>query len=199
MHRFTYIACLLCKAFLRLESLSCLQVMWSPTTISPGSGDPRLHRMWPSSRFENHPVVSRLSLFGFTCAFWSRLQFLKSQCLARSKSNFLQPSIKLHRRNLTTMTYTLHPELKGTDTPKDYHRIHFDPVDVPAKRIVGLLACQRESLPGTTLPRHISWSERANTRRSGTSIASNQNRLGSQSPDRPSPSCERSSQTEERE
>lgn len=41
------------------------------------------------------------------------------------------------------MTYTLHPELIGTDTPKDYHRIHFDPVDIPAKRIVGLLACQR--------------------------------------------------------
>ena len=43
------------------------------------------------------------------------------------------------------MTFTLEPPLPKTDTPDDYHRIHFDPVNVPLKRIVGLLACQRES------------------------------------------------------
>lgn len=42
------------------------------------------------------------------------------------------------------MTYDLEPALPQTQTPKDYARIHFDPVEVPATRIVGLLACQRE-------------------------------------------------------
>lgn len=45
------------------------------------------------------------------------------------------------RRN---MTYDLAPALPPTPTPKDYARIHFDPAQVPATRIVGLLACQRE-------------------------------------------------------
>lgn len=50
------------------------------------------------------------------------------------------------------MTYTLEPELPPTPTPKDYSRIHFDPSGVPATRIVGLLACQRESsLPGSAI------------------------------------------------
>lgn len=43
------------------------------------------------------------------------------------------------------MTYTLDPPLPPTATPKDYHRLLFDPVDIPDKRIVGLLACQRAS------------------------------------------------------
>jgi len=42
------------------------------------------------------------------------------------------------------MTYTLSPPLPPTPTPKDYHRIHFDPANLSSKRIVGLLACQRE-------------------------------------------------------
>ena len=42
------------------------------------------------------------------------------------------------------MTYDLEPALPATQTPKDYARIHFDPAQVPATRIVGLLACQRE-------------------------------------------------------
>jgi hypothetical protein len=42
------------------------------------------------------------------------------------------------------MTYTLDTELPRTATPSDYSRIHFDPSELPAKRIVGLLACQRE-------------------------------------------------------
>lgn len=46
--------------------------------------------------------------------------------------------------DLLEMTYTLEPELPPTATPADYSRIHFDPSAVPAKRIVGLLACQRE-------------------------------------------------------
>ncbi|ODN73823.1 hypothetical protein L202_07349 [Cryptococcus amylolentus CBS 6039] len=43
------------------------------------------------------------------------------------------------------MTYTLDP-LPETATHKDYTRIHFDTANVPAKRIVGLLACQRDPL-----------------------------------------------------
>lgn len=42
------------------------------------------------------------------------------------------------------MTYTLEPELPQTRTPCDYLRIQFDPAEVPDRRIVGLLACQRE-------------------------------------------------------
>jgi hypothetical protein len=42
------------------------------------------------------------------------------------------------------MTYTLDPPLPPTETPKDYHRIHFDTSNVADKRLVGLLACQRE-------------------------------------------------------
>ena len=41
------------------------------------------------------------------------------------------------------MTIQLGP-LPPTATPSDYHRLQFDPANVPAKRIVGLLACQRE-------------------------------------------------------
>ncbi|WVQ82561.1 hypothetical protein IAT38_004690 [Cryptococcus sp. DSM 104549] len=44
------------------------------------------------------------------------------------------------------MTYTLEPALPPTATPKDYERIHFDTANVPNKRIVGLLACQRDPL-----------------------------------------------------
>ncbi|TXT05025.1 hypothetical protein VHUM_03845 [Vanrija humicola] len=44
------------------------------------------------------------------------------------------------------MTYDLPPALPPTATPADYSRIHFDPAAVPAKRIVGLLACQRDPL-----------------------------------------------------
>ncbi len=43
------------------------------------------------------------------------------------------------------MTYTLEPPLPKTPTPGDYERIHFNPAELPRKRIVGLLACQRES------------------------------------------------------
>jgi len=43
------------------------------------------------------------------------------------------------------MAYDLEPPLPRTATPKDYHRVHFDPSALPDKRIVGLLACQRES------------------------------------------------------
>ncbi|ODN89685.1 cytoplasmic protein [Cryptococcus wingfieldii CBS 7118] len=43
------------------------------------------------------------------------------------------------------MTYNLDP-LPETATHKDYTRIHFDTANVPAKRIVGLLACQRDPL-----------------------------------------------------
>lgn len=42
------------------------------------------------------------------------------------------------------MTCTIHPTLPETDTHKDYTRFHFDTSNVPDKRIVGLLACQRE-------------------------------------------------------
>ncbi|ORY22131.1 hypothetical protein BCR39DRAFT_552207, partial [Naematelia encephala] len=49
-------------------------------------------------------------------------------------------------RRFCTMTYTLEPPLPPTSTPKDYHRLLFDPSAVPAKRIVGLLACQRDPL-----------------------------------------------------
>ncbi|WWD22741.1 hypothetical protein CI109_107234 [Kwoniella shandongensis] len=44
------------------------------------------------------------------------------------------------------MTYTLDPPLPTSATPKDYTRFHFDTSQVPAKRIVGLLACQRDPL-----------------------------------------------------
>ncbi|CAD6575756.1 MAG: hypothetical protein TREMPRED_001491 [Tremellales sp. Tagirdzhanova-0007] len=44
------------------------------------------------------------------------------------------------------MTYTLHPPLPPTSTPPDYHRVHFDPSHLSSKRIVGLLACQRDPL-----------------------------------------------------
>lgn len=42
------------------------------------------------------------------------------------------------------MTYALEPPLPPTATPGDYERIHFNPAELPRKRIVGLLACQRE-------------------------------------------------------
>lgn len=45
------------------------------------------------------------------------------------------------------MTFSLDPPLAGTPTPKDYHRIHFDPSNLPPRRIVGLLACQRKCAP----------------------------------------------------
>ena len=48
-------------------------------------------------------------------------------------------------RSRASMTYDLEPPLPRTATPKDYHRVHFDPSALPDKRIVGLLACQRES------------------------------------------------------
>lgn len=48
------------------------------------------------------------------------------------------------------MTYDLPPALPATATPADYSRIHFDPSEVPAKRIVGLLACQRTYPPHST-------------------------------------------------
>ncbi|KAL7420208.1 hypothetical protein Q5752_005175 [Cryptotrichosporon argae] len=44
------------------------------------------------------------------------------------------------------MTFTLDDLPSGTSTPPDYTRLHFDPSCVPAKRIVGLLACQRNPL-----------------------------------------------------
>lgn len=44
------------------------------------------------------------------------------------------------------MTYTL-DDLPPTPTPKDYSRIQFDPSHLPKQRIVGILACQRTSLP----------------------------------------------------
>ncbi|WVO20689.1 uncharacterized protein IAS62_001988 [Cryptococcus decagattii] len=44
------------------------------------------------------------------------------------------------------MTCTIHPTLPKTDTHKDYTRFHFDTSNVPDKRIVGLLACQRDPL-----------------------------------------------------
>ncbi|KAK8844706.1 hypothetical protein IAR55_006555 [Kwoniella newhampshirensis] len=44
------------------------------------------------------------------------------------------------------MTYTLDPPLPASATPKDYTRFHFDTSQVPPKRIVGLLACQRDPL-----------------------------------------------------
>ncbi|BEJ14469.1 hypothetical protein CspHIS471_0402360 [Cutaneotrichosporon sp. HIS471] len=44
------------------------------------------------------------------------------------------------------MTYTLEPPLPKTPTPGDYERIHFNPAELPRKRIVGLLACQRDPL-----------------------------------------------------
>ncbi|CAK9787326.1 ThrRS/AlaRS common domain-containing protein [Cutaneotrichosporon oleaginosum] len=44
------------------------------------------------------------------------------------------------------MTYTLEPPLPETPTPRDYERIHFNPAELPRKRIVGLLACQRDPL-----------------------------------------------------
>ena len=44
------------------------------------------------------------------------------------------------------MTYTLNPALPKTETPEDYHQFMFDPKDVAYNRIVGLLACQRESI-----------------------------------------------------
>lgn len=40
------------------------------------------------------------------------------------------------------MTYSLE-RLPQTETPSDYLRLQFDPANVPSKRIVGLLACQR--------------------------------------------------------
>lgn len=51
------------------------------------------------------------------------------------------------------MTYDLAPALPATATPKDYARIHFDPAQVPATRIVGLLACQRECASRSCLPK----------------------------------------------
>lgn len=42
------------------------------------------------------------------------------------------------------MTYTL-DDLPPTPTPKDYLRLQFDPSHLPKQRIVGILACQRES------------------------------------------------------
>ncbi|KAL1407111.1 hypothetical protein Q8F55_006525 [Vanrija albida] len=53
------------------------------------------------------------------------------------------------------MTYDLHPALPATPTPKDYSRIHFDPAALPAKRIVGLLACQRDPLLRTLTRRVV--------------------------------------------
>ncbi|WVN88493.1 uncharacterized protein L203_103704 [Cryptococcus depauperatus CBS 7841] len=44
------------------------------------------------------------------------------------------------------MTAILHPPLPLTATHKDYARFHFDTTNVPDKRIVGLLACQRDPL-----------------------------------------------------
>ncbi|GMK58704.1 hypothetical protein CspeluHIS016_0601460 [Cutaneotrichosporon spelunceum] len=44
------------------------------------------------------------------------------------------------------MIYTLEPPLPKTLTPADYERIHFNPAELPRKRIVGLLACQRDPL-----------------------------------------------------
>ncbi|KAK4686478.1 hypothetical protein P7C73_g3642, partial [Tremellales sp. Uapishka_1] len=44
------------------------------------------------------------------------------------------------------MTYTLDDLPQTTATPKDYLRLHFDPSRLPEKRIVGLLACQRDPL-----------------------------------------------------
>ncbi|WVR03150.1 hypothetical protein IAU60_000140 [Kwoniella sp. DSM 27419] len=44
------------------------------------------------------------------------------------------------------MTYTLDPPLPRTATPTDYTRFKFDTAEVPDKRIVGLLACQRDPL-----------------------------------------------------
>ena len=49
------------------------------------------------------------------------------------------------------MTYDLEP-LPATATPSDYLRLQFDPTNVPGKRIVGLLACQRTSLELSTGP-----------------------------------------------
>ncbi|OWT37649.1 cytoplasmic protein [Cryptococcus neoformans Bt1] len=44
------------------------------------------------------------------------------------------------------MACTIHPTLPDTDTHKDYARFYFDTTNLPDKRIVGLLACQRDPL-----------------------------------------------------
>ncbi|WVQ94238.1 hypothetical protein IAU59_001316 [Kwoniella sp. CBS 9459] len=44
------------------------------------------------------------------------------------------------------MAYDLEPPLPRTATPTDYTRFKFDTSNVPDKRIVGLLACQRDPL-----------------------------------------------------
>ncbi|OCF34798.1 hypothetical protein I316_03342 [Kwoniella heveanensis BCC8398] len=44
------------------------------------------------------------------------------------------------------MAYELEPPLPRTATPSDYTRFKFDTSNVPDKRIVGLLACQRDPL-----------------------------------------------------
>lgn len=51
------------------------------------------------------------------------------------------------------MTCTIHPTLPDTDTHKDYARFYFDTTNLPDKRIVGLLACQREFSPRSLVSR----------------------------------------------
>jgi hypothetical protein len=65
--------------------------------------------------------------------------------LARPLLYLCRRKIYLPRQLARTMTYSL-DSLPPTPTPKDYHRIHFDTSALPVKRIVGLLACQRECL-----------------------------------------------------
>ena len=67
-----------------------------------------------------------------------------------------------------TMTYALDP-LPPTPTPPDYHRIHFDPAELKAKRIVGLLACQRAFQPSPHMQE--SWKKSSLKAQSRRSIA----------------------------
>jgi len=57
---------------------------------------------------------------------------------------FLSFALRVRQASSTNMTYTLDPPLPPTPTPQDYHRLNFDPSNISSKRIVGLLACQRE-------------------------------------------------------
>lgn len=64
--------------------------------------------------------------------------------------NFHQPQLYHYRKfaSPAIMSFALE-QLPPTPTPRDYFRLQFDPSNVPAKRIVGLLACQRMFCPST--------------------------------------------------